>query len=93
MRKTLLALGAAALILPACAGSKTPGDDRAANTATTKKAKPKYVTMDEMYERQDDMMKGRGVFSGKDGYLTIYSKEAPGSTDPNKPVKVRRERR
>ena len=88
MRYTFLVLGVAALALPACAGKNAPSADRAANTT-----KPKYVTMDEMYDRQDDLMKGRGVFSGEKGYLTIYSKEGPGSSDPNKPVKVPRQKR
>ena len=93
MRYTFLVLGVAALALPACAGKHATSTDRAANTAAAKKAKPKYVTMDEMYDRQDDLMKGRGVFSGEKGYLTIYSKEGPGSSDPNKPVKVPRQKR
>lgn len=92
MRHTLLVLSIAALALPACAGKPAPTES-AANTATPKKEKRKYVTMDEMYENQEDLMKGPGVFSGKDGSFTIYSREAPGTTDPTKPVKVRRERR
>lgn len=93
MRHTLLVLSIAALALPACAGKPAPSD-RAANTAGSKKEeKRKYVSMDEMYENQDNLMKGPGVFSGKDGSFTIYSREAPGTTDPTKPVKVRRERR
>jgi hypothetical protein len=92
MRHTLLVLGLAALVLPACAGKPAPSDT-AANTAPQKKEKPKYVTMEEMYESQDELMKGPGLFSGEKGYFTIYSKEAPGSADPTKPVKVRRERR
>lgn len=94
MRHALLVLSVAALALPACAGKPAPSD-RAANTAASKKEKekPKYITMEEMYENQDTMAKGPGLFSGKDGYFTIYSREGPGSADPSKPVKVRRERR
>ncbi len=92
MRHTILVLSIAALVLPACAGKPAPSD-RAANTTAPKKEKPKYVSMDEMYENQDNLMKGPGVFSGKEGSFTLYSKEAPGTTNPTKPVKVRRERR
>jgi hypothetical protein len=36
------------------------------------------------------LKKGRGVLSGDDGELTIYSEPTRGSADPNKPEKVRR---
>lgn len=100
MRHTLMLLGVAAFAVSACAG-KGPSSDRAANPPAASKPKPtaaetmreKNAKMDARYDDRDNLMKGPGVFSGKKGYMTIYTKEGPGSSDPTKPIKVPRQKR
>lgn len=86
MRHIALSILAAAVLTAGCASTSK---DVAEGGEATKKPRQQWD-----YSREPgEMPPGPGIFSGPDGKFEIYSREAPGSADPHKPVRVDRRRR